>query len=82
VAAYLKVFGNLDFRVVARTKQCMGLLQIRLAERLGPLAHTSPAARSFETGIDPLPQYVALKLRERGKEVKGQQLRSERRTPA
>ena len=62
MAAYRQFLSNLDFGVVSGAQKRPGLLQIRLAERLGPAADTSAPARGFETGVNPLTQEIALEF--------------------
>jgi hypothetical protein len=72
MATDLKLFGDLDFGVIAGTQQCARLLQIAFVQRLGPAANSSPPASGLEPGVDPLVQYVALKFRQAGEDMKSE----------
>ena len=72
MATDLKLISDLHFAVLARPQQCPRLLQTRFIKRLGSAAHVTPATSGLETCVHPLTQYVPLKLRQRGKDVKGQ----------
>ena len=63
MATDLKLISDLHFAVLPRPQQCPRLLQIRFIERLGSAAHATSATGSFETSVDPMEQYVALKFR-------------------
>jgi hypothetical protein len=70
MAANLKLLGDLNFGVIAGTQQRTRLLQIAFVQRLGSAADSSPPTCGFEPGVDPLAQYVALKFRQGGEDVK------------
>ena len=80
MATDLKLFGDLDFGVIAGTQQRARLLQSAFVQRLGPAANSSPPASGLEPGVDPLAQYVTLKFRQGGEDMKGQ-LAARRRGP-
>ena len=70
MATDLKLISDLHFAVLPRPQQCPRLLQIRFIERLGSAAHATPTTGGLETCVHPLTQYVTLKLRKRGEDVK------------
>ena len=70
MATDLKLISDLHFAVLPRPQQCPRLLQIRFIERLGSAAHATPTTGGLQTCVHPLTQYVTLKLRKRGEDVK------------
>jgi hypothetical protein len=53
-------------------QQDAGLFEVGFIERFRSAANTPPSHGSFETGVDSLPQNIALELGQSGEDMKGQ----------
>ena len=63
MAADVELLGNLGLGVLAGAQQRTPFLEIRLSECFGPAAYMAAPPCRGETGMNPLPQDVALELR-------------------
>src|SRR5215510_15588830 len=72
MTADLQLFGYLRFRVLAGAQQGAGLFEIVRGQGFRSAPDPAALARGLQPGGDTLAQEIALKFRQRGKQMEGQ----------